>query len=117
MPVPGTPSTSKTGSSPGVPSGAGVSSAVSKGHDLVRDFKRGIKRDTTLFPILKDSKQWDPWYINTKAQAQAQDVEDILDPLYTPTTVEEEEVFDQKQKYMYAVFSKTLLTDKGKSLV
>ena len=55
--VPGTPSRSKTGSSPGVPSGAGVSSAASKGHDLVRDFKRGIKCDTTLFPILKDSKQ------------------------------------------------------------
>ena len=31
--------------------------------------------------------------------------------------MEEKEVFEQKQKYIYAVFSKTLLTDKGKSLV
>ena len=26
-------------------------------------------------------------------------------------------LFDEKQKYMYAVFEKTLLTDKGKALV
>ena len=116
-PVPSIPGTSTSGISPGVPSGAGVSSAAPRGHDLVRDFKRGIKRDTTLFPMLKDSKQWDPWYIDTKAQARAQDVEDILDPDYTPITMENKEVFEQKQKYMYAVFSKTLLTDKGKSLV
>ena len=116
LPVPGTPSTSTTGTSLGVPSGAGVPSAASKDHALAQDFKRGIKHDTTLFPMLKDSKQWDPWYIDTKAQARAQDVKDILDPGYTPTTVEEKEVFEQKQKYMYAVFSKTLLTDKGKHL-
>ena len=57
LPVPGTPSTSTTGTSLGVPSGAGVPSAASKDHALAQDFKRGIKHDTTLFPMLKDSKQ------------------------------------------------------------
>ena len=85
--------------------------------DPIRDFKRGIKRDPSLFPVLKDSKQWDPWYVDTKAQARAQDVDDILDPNYKANTVEEKAVLDQKQRYMYAVFAKTLLTDKGKSLV
>ena len=29
----------------------------------LRDFKRGNKRDPTLFPVLKDTKQWDAWYV------------------------------------------------------
>ena len=31
--------------------------------------------------------------------------------------MEEIQLFDEKQKFMYAVFEKTLLTDKGKALV
>ena len=41
----------------------------------------------------------------------------MLDPNYIPTTVEDIQLFDEKQKFMYAVFEKTLLTDKGKALV
>ena len=98
-------------------SGLGPGMAASRIQDPVRDFKRGIKRDPSLFPILKDAKQWDPWYIDTKAQARAQDVEEVLDDTYVPSKPEDKAVFDHKQKYMYAVFTKTLLTDKGKSLV
>ena len=29
--------------------------------DPIQDFKRCIKRDPSMFPVLKDSKQWDPW--------------------------------------------------------
>ena len=29
--------------------------------DPVSEFKRGIKQDPTLFPTLKDDKQWDNW--------------------------------------------------------
>ena len=102
-----TPSTSGSRSGTGTP----------RTQDIVRDFKRGIKRDPSLFPVLKDAKQWDPWYIETKAQARAQDVEEVLDDTYVPSKPEDKAVFDQKQKYMYNVFTKTLLTDKGKSLV
>ena len=76
-------------------SGSRPSTAASRTQDPVRDFKRGIKRDPSLFPILKDAKQWDPWYIDTKAQARAQDVEDVLDPTYASTKVEDKAVFDQ----------------------
>ena len=85
--------------------------------DLVREFKRGIKRDPTLFPELKDLKQWDSWCIETKAQAKAQNVEQVFDAKYKASSAADKELFDQKQKFMYAVFTKTLLTDKGKSLV
>ena len=84
---------------------------------LVRDFKRSIKRDITHFIPLKDDGAWDNWERATMAQARAQDVADVLNHKYTPTTAEETALFDEKQKYMYAVFERTLLTDKGKALV
>ena len=84
---------------------------------LVRDFKRSIKRDITHFIPLKDDAAWDNWERATMAQARAQDVADVLDSNYSPSSVEETALFDEKQKYMYAVFEKTLLTDKGKALV
>jgi hypothetical protein len=85
--------------------------------DLVRDFKRGIKRDPSQFPILKDDASWDNWNRSTKAQANAQDIADVLDHMYTPSTPDLIALFIEKQKFMYAVFEKTLKTDKGKALV
>jgi hypothetical protein len=57
--------------------------------DTVYDFKRGIKRDPGQFPVLKDDKQWDLWNIDTKAQARSQDVMEVLNPTYNPTTAED----------------------------
>ena len=85
--------------------------------DPVRDFRRGIKRDITHFVSLKDDAAWDNWHHATVVQAIAQDVHDILNSSYVPSTHSEKALFDEKQKYMYAVFEKTLLTDQGKALV
>ena len=85
--------------------------------DPVREFKRGIKRDINNFITLRDDGAWDNWNRATIAQARAQDVDDVLDPNYSPTTSQAQDLFTEKLKYMYAVFEKTLLTDKGKSLV
>ena len=81
--------------------------------DPVREFKRGIKRDISHFISLKDDGAWDNWNRATLAQARAQDVDEVLSPSYVPTSALERELFNEKQKYMYAVFEKTLLTDKG----
>jgi len=90
---------------------------IPKVRDPVQDFKRGIKRDITQFTILKDDKQWDSWNRSTIAQARAQDVDVILDTTYTPIVPDDKALFQEKQKFMYAVFEKCLLTDTGKSLV
>ena len=92
-------------------------SAHPSGPNLVNEFRRGIKRDMTLFLTLKDDKAWDGWRRATVAQARAQIVEEILDHNYAPSTKDEQALFDEKQKYMYAVFERTLLTDIGKSIV
>ena len=90
---------------------------TSSPRDLLYEFCKGIKRDASLFPALKDEKQWDQWHRSTVANARAQDVAEILDGAYNPTSTEEKALFDAKQKYMYAVFEKTLLTDQGKAFV
>jgi len=37
--------------------------------DLLAEFKKGIKRDASLFTVLKDPKQWDTWHCSTMTQA------------------------------------------------
>jgi hypothetical protein len=45
-----------------------------------------IKRDTTLFPTLKDKKFNDNWHQSFMNQARSQDVSEVLDLSYLPTT-------------------------------
>ena len=80
-------------------------------------FRRGIKRDSNLFPVLKDEKFNDTWHRSFANQARAQDVMEVLDPLYVPETTEHKELFNEKQKYMYAILEQKVLTDRGKGFV
>ena len=97
-------------------SSSGPSSSVSS-HSPVSDFQKGIKRDITHFKELKDPKHWDEWRRSTVALARAQGVDEVLNPDYTPSGSDAQLLFQEKQKYMYSVFERVLLTDKGKSIV
>ena len=66
-------------------------------------FRRGIKRDPTLFPILKDEKFNDSWHCSFVNQARAQDVSEVLDATYIPKTSSDMDLFTEKQKYVYAL--------------
>jgi len=70
-----------------------------------------------LVLTFKDAKQFYSLQHSTLAQARAQDVADILDPIYIPSTLADKDLFSEKQKYMFAVFERTLLTNVGKSIV
>ena len=59
-------------------------------------------------------KTWDRLFVT---QAHAQDIGDVLNPLYTPTSPEARALFVEQQKFMLAVFADKLQTEKGKSLV
>ena len=83
----------------------------------VDTFRRGIKRDATQFPVLKDERMKDTWHHQFLNQARAQGVADILDHLYTPTTQEDKELFDEMQKFLYAVLDTTVRTDRGRAIV
>jgi hypothetical protein len=80
-------------------------------------FRRGIKRDPSLFPILKEEKFNDTWHRTFIDQARAQDVMQVLDPVYKPTSLDEIDLFNEKQKYVYAILGQKVLTDRGKAIV
>jgi hypothetical protein len=91
--------------------------SLNHNRDPVTDFKRGIKRDVNLFPKLKTDKGWDSWKRTVVTQARMQDVSEVLDPKYVPATPTMKLLFDEKQKFMYAVFDTVLLNDQGKAYV
>ena len=79
-------------------------------------FRKGIKREETAYPTLKDERYFDSFsrslYITTKSH----ECEDVLDPEYTPSN-SEKELFEAKQVFMFSVLDKHLLTDMGKTIV
>jgi hypothetical protein len=79
-------------------------------------FRKGIKRDAAIYPIITQDAQWDAWNRSIVSIARAQSVEQVLDSKFKPVLQEEVLLFSEKQKFMYAVFERTIQTDKGKAL-
>jgi hypothetical protein len=82
-------------------------------------FKKGIKRDATLFPTLKDERYQDSWHRQFEIQIKAQDLDDIIDPNYKPNPSDPDEVqlFKMKQTFVYSVLERVVQTSKGKSIM
>ena len=89
----------------------------SHGPSPVDIFKRGIKRDPSVFPTLKDEKLNDQWHRSFANQARAQDLSDVLNTTYVPSSSDQLALFEEKQKYLYAVLEAKVETAKGKSIV
>ena len=57
---------------------------------------------------------WEKKFTNT---AKLQGFGNQLNPIYTPSTPEEKEVFDIRQQHLYEILNKILLTPKGKDIL
>ena len=79
-------------------------------------FKKGIKREETAYPTLKDERYFDGFSRSLCVTAKSHECEQVLDPDYTPTTVEKD-LFEAKQIFVFSVFDKHLLTDMGETIV
>jgi hypothetical protein len=90
---------------------------AAKSRDLVADFKKGIKRDPSLFPSLKHIDNWPTFKRETMAQAFAQDVVNVFNLKYKPRGSQEKELFTLQLYYIYAIFCSKLKTDFGQKLV
>ena len=99
------------------PPGLGLPPNFRNSQTPAETFKKSIKRDATLFPTFKDGKFWDNWRRSTLAVARAQDVEEVLNHDYIPLTDPEIDLFTEKKKFMYSVFTSVLQTDRGKKYV
>ena len=81
-------------------------------------FKKGIKREITAYPSLKDERYFDGFKTSLFIVAKTHACSDVLDPNYTPSSEpEEQELFEAKQTFMFSVFNTNLQTDMGKTIV
>ena len=111
-------------SSTNIPGGAMLSSSLLRyrtstpSHsDPVLNFKKGIKRDASAYPILKDERAFGTFHSATIAIARAHDIDEVFDLKYKPGTPEAIALFAEKQKFVYSVLINTLQTDTGRTFV
>ena len=98
---------------PNVTSSPNASSSISNKLTKAEQFRKGIKRDPSNFKVLKDKRQFKSWHRHLMTTAATQDVKEVLDPKYMPSTQEEKDLFSEKQQYMYHVADTILKTDRG----
>ena len=73
-------------------------------NDPLRDWKKGIKRDMSIFKEMKKTKEWEQWDTQFRADVTTQGLSNVLDPNYVPATYDDKMLFREQQHYMYAVF-------------
>ena len=78
-------------------------------------FRKGMKREETSYPTLKDERNFYSFSRNLNLTAKSHECDEVLDPEYTPSN-SEKELFEAKQVFMFSVLDKHLLTDMGKPL-
>ena len=82
------------------------------------NFKRGIKRDISAYPTLKDEKYYQSFKRSVLVTARAHDCEEILQPTFRPRgDADSLELFGWKNDFRYSVINKCLLSDMGKTIV
>lgn len=106
-------------SAPRPPNGSPRIAAVASSTpaDVVREFRKTVKRDSSIYPVLHDDKGWDSYSRAVKAHAHTHGVEKILDPSFVPILDDEKALFAEHQKFMYPMFLRTLQTDFGQRTV
>ena len=81
-------------------------------------FKKSTKREVSQYTVLKDDKYFEALKRNLLVTATTHGCEEILNGKYKPEkTCDSQELFKQKQYYMYSVFNKVLQSDMGKTIV
>ena len=81
-------------------------------------FKKGIKRDITEYPIIKDDTYFNGFHRTVSITTRSHDCEDILNPEFRPLNKPDSiELFNHKQIFMYKVFNRSLQSDMGKTIV
>ena len=73
----------------------------------------GVKRTITEYPRLRDDKMWMSFNRTVLALAATHDLSEVFDPAYVPLSGTEN-VFKQKNLFVYSVFTYALVTAKSK---
>ena len=85
----------------------------------LNNFKKGTKRDASVYPIFKNDKYCDTFQRSFLANLKAQGLHDVADPDHDPENgdIYEKELFKGKQSFVYSVLDTSLQTEKGREMV
>ena len=92
---------------------------TSESQTALSNFKKGTKRDASVYPIFKNDKYYDTFQRSFLANLKAQGLYDVADPDHDPESgdIYEQELFQGKQSIVYSVLVTSLQTEKGRELV
>ena len=92
---------------------------TSESQTALNNFKKGTKRDASVYPIFKNDKYYDTFQRSFLANLKAQGLYDVADPDHAPESgdIYEKELFKGKQSFVYSVLVTSLQTEKGRELV
>ena len=94
------------------------SMATSEAYITLTNFKKGIKRDASAYPIFKNERYYNTFIRHFKATAKAQGLSSLMDPNFTPGSDEyEQQLFQEQQDFLYSVLISSLKTDFSEALV
>ena len=95
-----------------------VTSQTSESYITLTNFKKGIKRDASAYPIFKNERYYNTFIRHFKATAKAQGLNTLMDPNFTPGSDEyEQQLFQEQQDFLYSVLISSLKTDFSEALV
>ena len=95
-----------------------ATSVASESYITLSNFKKGIKRDASAYPIFKNERYYNTFIRHFKATAKAQGLNSLMDPSFTPGSDEcEQQLFQDQQDFLYSVLISSLKTDFSEALV
>ena len=95
-----------------------ATSVASESYITLTNFKKGIKRDASAYPIFKKERYYNTFIHHFKATAKAQGLNSLMDPNFTPGSDEyEQQLFQDQQDFLYSVLISSLKTDFSEALV
>ena len=97
-----------------------VSSEASETYITLTNFKKGIKRDASAYPIFKlqEWKVLQHFHSQFKATAKTQGLNSLMDPNFTPGSDEHgQQLFQEQQDFLYSVLISSLKTEFSEALV
>ena len=95
-----------------------ATSEASESYITLTNFKKGIKRDASAYPIFKNERYYNTFIRHFKATAKAQGLSTLMDPNFTPGSDEYgQQVFQEQQDFLYSVLISSLKTDFSEALV
>ena len=95
-----------------------ATSVASESYITLSNFKKGIKRDASAYPIFKNERYYNTFIRHFKATAKAQGLNSLMDPNFTPGSDEyEQQLFQDQQDFLYSDLISSLKTDFSEALV